>query len=312
MMEGDALVTNENPDAAGVETLPAIEADLYCPRCAYNLRGSVAPRCSECGYDLSNLRSAVCHIPWVRRRELGRFRAYWATVGMLLFRNRRFCEEYARPQRYTDMRTFQWVTIMLVFATVVAAVSVVYLTSPAPAAAPVPFIQALMTGTTQPRPTLLGRVYAEVWPVAIPTACVLPFLMAVAVMPTYFFHPRTVSAEQQDSGIILSGYAFGAMVLVPLLPVFGLAVLCLSGQLWDKDFWLVYVVLSPLAGLCAGLLVWWKALGRLARHTMPHLKLRRFAIAAAVPALWAALAVVFLVGFPLVVFYVLIVWASLG
>lgn len=306
MMEGDVLVTNENPDAAGVETLPAIEADLFCPRCAYNLRGAVGSRCSECGYDLGNLRSPTCRIPWVRRRELGRLWAYWATVWMLLFRNRRFCEEYARPQRYADVRRFQWVTIALVFATVVAAVSLVCLVVPPKTETASPFVQLWAIGSAEPSPTLLDRAYAEQWPVGLLTVCVLPFLAAAAVMPTYFFHPRSIPAQQQDNGIVLSGYAFGAMSLVPVLFVGGLTAAGFSNQVWGWD-----TVPGMLVGsLAVGFGAWWVTLVRTARSTMPQLKSRLWLIGACTPVAWGALAAVFLLGLPLVIFFVLIVSAS--
>ena len=78
----------------------AISHDLFCTGCGYNLRGITGDRCPECGHDLTALRSPVSQIPWVRRREIGRFRDYWLTAWMDCARNRRFFEEHARPVKF--------------------------------------------------------------------------------------------------------------------------------------------------------------------------------------------------------------------
>src|SRR5438128_163233 len=63
---------------------PEIGHDPFCPQCGYSLRG-LNPRdsaaaevcCPECGFavDLRTLQQSI--IPWVHRREIGRWRAYW-------------------------------------------------------------------------------------------------------------------------------------------------------------------------------------------------------------------------------------------
>lgn len=83
-----------------------IPEDILCPACAYDLRGATGDRCPACGHSLENLRSTTSRIPWVHRKELGFVWAYWQTVWMVTFRNRSFCEEYARPVSYPDARFF--------------------------------------------------------------------------------------------------------------------------------------------------------------------------------------------------------------
>ena len=90
------------------DELAGIPDDILCPACSYDLHGAPGMKCPECGYSLLNIRSDVCRIPWVRRKELGRIRSYWLTVWMVTFRNRRFCEEYAHSLGYTEARRFQW------------------------------------------------------------------------------------------------------------------------------------------------------------------------------------------------------------
>ncbi len=78
----------------------AIELDIYCQKCGYNLRGLTAERCPECGRSLEGLRSPVSLIPWVHRREIGRLRAYWKTVWLVMFRQGQFCWEIARSVQH--------------------------------------------------------------------------------------------------------------------------------------------------------------------------------------------------------------------
>ena len=146
--------------------------DIFCPGCSYNLRGSIGDRCPECGYSLAEMRSDVCRIPWVRRRELGRFRAYWRTVWMVTFGNRRFCEEYARPVSYADARTFRWVTLLHAYLPALLGTVLLYLALPPNPEAPDPFQQWLTVGTVMGPPSLVDRAYAEVWPAAGVHICV--------------------------------------------------------------------------------------------------------------------------------------------
>jgi hypothetical protein len=50
-MESPAVAKNPPPEpltSAGAD--PAVAEELHCPLCDYNLRGTVEPRCPECGY----------------------------------------------------------------------------------------------------------------------------------------------------------------------------------------------------------------------------------------------------------------------
>ena len=89
--------------------------DIFCPKCSYNLRGLESARCPECGYSLAFLKIAESQIPWVHRKEIGRFRAYWRTVWWATFRRLKFGEELARPMSLPDARRFQQVTMLHVY-----------------------------------------------------------------------------------------------------------------------------------------------------------------------------------------------------
>jgi hypothetical protein len=100
------------------------EYDVFCEGCGYSLVGIVADRCPECGrtYDPNDLPFA--RVPWLHRRRIGRWRAYWATVRMILFHPRRFAHELCRPVRISaaDARLFRRVTLRIALLSMLATV----------------------------------------------------------------------------------------------------------------------------------------------------------------------------------------------
>ena len=228
---------------------------------------------------------------------------------MVTFRNRRFCEENARAVSFADARAFLWVTLMHVCIPVLLAMAFMYLAIPAIPEAANPLQQMLTTGMPQSAPTFVERAYAEVWPVAILLACLLLFLVAATSMPSYFFHPPTVSAQQQDNGIAMSYYACGPLALVGLVFV---ATLLATDMLGIYSRTSHAALPSAIISTCIVVLAWWLNLVHIARRSMPHLKSRRVLIAIGVPLLWGALAGLILVGLPFAILSVLAIWVSLG
>jgi len=119
------------------EPLNEIPEHIYCPACAYNLFRITSDRCPECGHGLEGLRSDHSTIPWVRRNEIGRFRAYWKTVWMVTMRHRKFCEEYTRDISYEDAQAFRWLTILHAWLPALLGVIALYINGlPAPGGGP--------------------------------------------------------------------------------------------------------------------------------------------------------------------------------
>jgi hypothetical protein len=107
------------------------EYDVFCEGCGYSLVGIVADRCPECGrtYDVNELPFA--RIPWLHRRRIGRLRAYWATVWMVVLHPGRFAKELCRPVRISaaDARLFRRVTLRIaLFSMLLTVIAVVALT----------------------------------------------------------------------------------------------------------------------------------------------------------------------------------------
>lgn len=104
---------NEAKSAAAGE-MAAYDESLLCPDCGYSLRGISSDRCPECGLDLTFIRENRSVIPWVHRREIGLWRAYWRTVWQVIARRREFLREVAKPVSYRDAAAFRRMTLGVV------------------------------------------------------------------------------------------------------------------------------------------------------------------------------------------------------
>lgn len=70
-----------------------IAEDIYCPQCAYNVRGVVGEVCPECGTRIELERWRLSVIPWEDRHLRGRWRMFWRTVARMSFHPRRVVED---------------------------------------------------------------------------------------------------------------------------------------------------------------------------------------------------------------------------
>jgi hypothetical protein len=77
---------------------PADDADRYCLGCGYNLRGLEAVHCPECARLSDGREQAGLRLPWVQRRRIGAFEAYWRTVLLVTFRPGEFAGRFHWPR----------------------------------------------------------------------------------------------------------------------------------------------------------------------------------------------------------------------
>lgn len=286
----------DNSPTAMVDPLPEIRQDLFCQTCGYNLRGLTGNRCPECGGSLDGVRSLTPQIPWMYRKELGWWRAYWRTIKFVMFRQAQFCDEMARPVSFRDSQAFRWHTVGFI------GIPSVF-----------PLVAAYVIVTGHPSPFVrdpLGQAVVAGWPLAIFYFCWLLFLAAATGVPSYFFHPRDIPVQQQNRAVALSYYACGPLVFLAV-PLLTCAAAIFTSTLKDNLVPLFFIVLTFTLPVGA-LVPWWFDLIHLARRLVPQKPSRAVAVAVYVPLLWLLLALIILVGIPFAFVCVLGVFSTLS
>ena len=269
-----------------------IPHDLYCQQCGYNLRGLISNRCPECGHSLETVRATEPQIPWVHRKKLGWFRAYWKTIGLVMFRQRRFCEEMARPVSYRDSQSFRWLTILHAYVPIVASTIALY----------------VFWFPRADEGEVTTTAFATVWPVVGFHLLLLLYLAAMTGLPGYFFHPKDVPILLQNRAIALSYYACGPLALTALPSAATITAAIIGGE-GDVVFGLtIFAVVFPVAQL----IVWLLDLTHVCRRIMPQRKRRADLIAVCLPLSGLLLGLLIFVGIPAGVFYVFAMLATLG
>jgi hypothetical protein len=266
--------------------------DLYCPDCGYSLRGLTSERCPECGLRLNFIESAVSLIPWERRRELGRTRAYWQTAWLASFRPKRFCRAAYQPVSYPCAQKFRWLTVAQAYVALL-----------------------LVLGTLEALGIELLEELAEEtgwWFVAFAGLCPLLALVALTGVPSYFFRPRTLPVERQNRAVALSYY--GCALLGYALP--NAAVLCMvlvGARLFAATPRAVVMFGAALVGGCFSgfvLLGCWLCWSRLARYALQRAG-RRLLVTWVMPVVSLLVCGLILVGLPAIAYFVGLVVYSL-
>src|SRR2546430_17149137 len=145
-----------------------LDADLFCPHCAYNLRGVQSVNCPECGRPFDRAALASVRLPWARRQRIGRGRAYWRTVFYALFRPFALAAEMEAGPLLRDARRFWLITVLLAWTPFSILTCVVASNRPQ------------IRGVNM-QPVLLGQLvtlgsYLAFWPIFIFSAGMLAFL----------------------------------------------------------------------------------------------------------------------------------------
>lgn len=192
----------------------AIVGDLYCPECGYNLRTLTGDRCPECGEDIQVVRRRGSQIPWTYRDKEGSFRAYWKTVWLVIFRNKRFCLEINRPVDAREARLFRWVTVLHAY---------------------LPLLILTLAGALMG----YGAFTLEVWVYAgVIHLGIVACIVWITAVPYYALYHRDAPLEKQHRAAVLTLYSAAPlawMFLVMLLAIAGM----IAGQTLHGNYDLV-------------------------------------------------------------------------
>jgi hypothetical protein len=189
-------VTAENVTIAD---LPPLAEGLFCLDCGYDLRGSTNASCPECGFSLELLRSGESQIPWSHRREIGRFRAYWKTVWLVIRWPKRFCSEIARPVSYRDAQSFRWIIVVQTYITFLLA-------------------SALTLAVARSQAWFAGPFQAEIllWLLGGLQLFVVLMLIGMPWIASHVYQTPTLPPEQQRRAAALSYYTDAPLAAAPL------------------------------------------------------------------------------------------------
>ena len=227
---------------------PLSVLDVFCPKCHYNLHGLESERCPECGYSLAFMKTAESQIPWVHRKEIGRFRAYWRTVWWATFRRLKFGEELARPMSLPDARRFQLVTMLHVYLAILILTELFVFDGP-------PGLRSAFANHTALMLCVILVVHL----------CVLLSFIVACRIGGDTIRDKNMPAARQAQALGLSYYAAGAFALLPL--AWPLMFLAFELMLIYERVWYVataYAILGFVSFMFPGLL-WVYDLGYIER-----------------------------------------------
>lgn len=110
------------PDSPSPSSPASSDEDaLLCPACGYDLRATLSDTCSECGAVVNRADLKISRIPWSRRHEIGRIRAYIKTVWLITIGHKSLVHESTKPHTLRDAMAFRRVTAFLIAAVFIAA-----------------------------------------------------------------------------------------------------------------------------------------------------------------------------------------------
>ncbi|HEY2587863.1 MAG TPA: hypothetical protein VGI81_19120 [Tepidisphaeraceae bacterium] len=166
---------------------------------------------------------SVSRIPWAHRKSIGRWRAYWRTNLMVIFRIERLADEIARPVSFADAQRFRHVTVLVAWLTVLAwrgSLSIAHR-------------ERLFDELRDPGSHFGWWLQALVVASALFAAWLA--LLMMSGVGSYFFHPRGLPVIQQNRGIALSYYTCAPLALLWLPALCAGLAACLSTTDWVQD-----------------------------------------------------------------------------
>ena len=286
------------PAATIQPTANTSDVVFYCPGCFYDLRGSAADACPECGAKLDREQLAKSSIPWVHRKGLG---AFVKTAWLATFKTQLFCLEVARPVSLRDARKFR--------QQVVAMLTIVVLLLIAGLLLMLEDTRDPMEDLWRNRPILMA--FLSILPV-IPIGV---FMLGFTGIHMYWFHPKALPIQQQNRAVAVSHYACAPLVgLVPAIVGFGIGNLIgVMSEKTDSDvlLWIaIGLLLVSMVAAFISVAAYLFVCAHMARYAANRGGPARVTLWLGLPALWLGLAGLLFFVLPVVGFYMYLIVSS--
>lgn len=268
--------------------------ELLCPQCGYSLRGLTSGVCPECGENFEKYLGAASALPWLAARRPG-IVAFWRTFAIILFsRTRRMRVELIRPVDYRRTRWFAWLAAAQAWLAV-----------------PVFFWIWWLADAGE----MKNAIHSISLPlVLVAAASVLPWLLAISGVQTYYFHPRSLPVEMQNRMLAL-GYLAAAPLaaLTPgLLLIIGLFFGVASYDSWlDWRLTEPFLLIVPAAGWAGVVFLGYFGFCGALAGSLSRSAVRGWVVVVLMPVMSALLAALTIVFIPLVVAYLWLVGSTL-
>lgn len=289
---------------------------VRCPQCDYDLRGIDSGRCPECGAAFDRDELARSSIPWDHRQSIGRFRAFWRTVGFVTFNPSLTGRHVHRPIDLAAAQRFRWITIC--FAYLGPAV-LLGIAMGQVGAMSWRVVMAGMPGFGPFQPLPAANDWVVPWwagvtlrPVAF--SALLMTIVLIGRAADFLFRSRQFTQTQQNAASTLSHYTCAPLAFLPIASILlGIGWISVRfGHLFDNPVRAIFQLMGVSGralSLFSVLLFYFDTLWIHRRATRMS-NGQTLAVALILPSLWLGCAVAGLGIFPWLVGLVRIVFAS--
>ncbi len=272
-------------------------AELYCPACGYDLRAIYSDRCPECGLDIDRSKLGESIIPWLHRKQIGFYRAFWRTCEMAVLRPGQFAQEMSCEAALVDAVKFRRLAVLHAL---------------------LPFGLLLTYSGVQPAgriwvPTDVVGSILQIASVLVGWVCFTAFLWGMSGSASFFFRPGSWSIIRQNRAVALSYYSCAPLAYLPATGLITAVMLFLLASQGTSLFLLLKaaVGLVAIVPLTTNLFLLITSPFAILRAIAQNQSGRRLMLAMGLPLIWLLWATITLAVLPAVWYAVVIMIISL-
>ena len=179
--------------------------------CGYDLRGTPAGLCPECGCEITVLSDSP--IPWAHRKAIGRWTAFWRTVRLAIRRPRALIEAATLPIDYRDAQHFRRLVITWLWLWGSAAMISIYI------CAKLPSISLSMIEPTQAGQRGFAVAIFFASGILLPPVPIIGLLITLVLGSTsagFFARPQNVPVWLRNRAVALTRYTLAPLMLMAI------------------------------------------------------------------------------------------------